>query len=81
MSRKEYSDAAIAKILNENARLIKDVERLKHLVSSKENHIENLKEDIECVHLWLDKQNVPRMNKDNQLYSIIGRIQQLIYKS
>ena len=40
------------------------------------NKIELLKEDIECVHKYLDDLNVPRFNNDKE-YSIVGRIKQL----
>lgn len=42
----------------------------------KDNKIELLKEDIECVHKYLDDKNVPRVFH-NETYSIVGRIKQL----
>lgn len=41
------------------------------------NQIRLLQEDLWCVHKWLDDQGVPR-TVGNNVYSIVGRIQQLI---
>lgn len=45
----------------------------------KDNKIELLKEDIECVHLFLDDLGIPRKDEDD-VYSIVGRIKRLILK-
>lgn len=44
------------------------------------NEIMILKEDLECVHMWLDQYNIPRTLKDNE-YSIVGRVQILLANS
>lgn len=38
------------------------------------NKTEILKEDIECVHMYLDDKQVPRQNKNWRDYSMVGRI-------
>ncbi len=43
-------------------------------MSMKDNKIELLKEDLECVHKYLDDINAPRADKDGKVYSIVGRI-------
>lgn len=43
-----------------------------------ENVIELLEEDIECINMFLDNQNIPRSNNNGEKYSIIGRIAILI---
>jgi hypothetical protein len=40
----------------------------------KDNKIELLQEDIECVHKFLDDKKVPRSNWNGKQYSIVGRI-------
>lgn len=45
----------------------------------KDNKIELLEEDIECVHLFLDDLGIPRKDEDD-VYSIVGRIKRLILK-
>ena len=42
-----------------------------------ENKVELLKEDIECVHLWLDDVSAPREGSEGT-YSIVGRMKQLL---
>lgn len=42
-----------------------------------QNQLELAQEDLECVHMWLDKQCVPR-KLGEQEYSIIGRFQEHI---
>jgi hypothetical protein len=44
----------------------------------KDNKIELLKEDLECVHLHLDDLKVPRKDESGKDYSIVGRIDKLI---
>ena len=36
-----------------------------------------LKEDIECIHLYLDDLNIPRHDNENTEYSIVGRIKKI----
>jgi hypothetical protein len=43
----------------------------------KDNQIILLKEDLECVHLYLDDKEVPRQDDKGETYSIVGRIKQL----
>jgi len=43
----------------------------------KDNQIMLLKEDLECVHLYLDDKKVPRQDSKGKTYSIVGRIKQL----
>ena len=43
----------------------------------KDNQIMLLKEDLECVHLYLDDKKVPRQDSKGETYSIVGRIKQL----
>lgn len=43
------------------------------------NKIELLNEDIECVHLYLDKLGVDR-KENNETLSIVGRIKKLVEK-
>ena len=43
----------------------------------KDNQIMLLKEDLECVHLYLDDKKVPRQDNNGETYSIVGRIKQL----
>lgn len=38
------------------------------------NMVELLKENIECVHMYLDDKQVPRQNDNGIEYSIVGRI-------
>ena len=45
----------------------------------KDNKIELLEEDIECVHLFLDDLGIPRKDEDD-VYSIVDRIKRLILK-
>ena len=45
-----------------------------------ENIINLLKEDIECVHLFLDDYDIPRADK-NGILSMIGRIKKLVEKA
>ena len=50
-----------------------------HIVSSRSfNELEVLVEDLECVKMWLDNKNVPTHDKDNNQYSVIGRIELLL---
>lgn len=44
-----------------------------------ENKVELLEEDIECVHLYLDDQGIPRKDDDG-IYSVVGRIRILEQK-
>jgi len=57
--------------------LLSDVDKLKKKLDTKDNQIEMLKEDIECVHMKLDDYGIPRELNDNT-YSINGRINILI---
>ena len=43
----------------------------------KDNQIMLLKEDLECVHLYLDDKEAPRQDDKGETYSIVGRIKQL----
>lgn len=43
----------------------------------KDNQIMLLKEDLECVHLYLDDKKIPRQDSTGETYSIVGRIKQL----
>ena len=43
----------------------------------KDNQIMLLKEDLECVHLYLDTLDMPRVDEKGEQYSIVGRIKQL----
>lgn len=45
------------------------------------NELELLAEDLECVNMWLDNKNVPRHDKENNQYSVIGRIEFLLKRS
>jgi hypothetical protein len=38
------------------------------------NMVELLKENIECVHMYLDDKKIPRQNDNGIDYSIVGRI-------
>lgn len=41
----------------------------------KDNIIDLLKEDLECVHDYLDSLSIPRVDETNgETYSIVGRI-------
>jgi hypothetical protein len=42
-----------------------------------ENKTELLKEDIECIHMYLDDKQVPRQNNNGVDYSVVGRIKRL----
>lgn len=42
-----------------------------------DNEMYLLKEDIECVHLYLDDKKIPRQDLNGQNYSMVGRIKQL----
>jgi len=46
----------------------------------KDNVIELLKEDLECVHMYLDDIQVPRTDDKGEPYSIVGRIKELELK-
>lgn len=43
----------------------------------KDNKIKLLKEDLECIHLYLDDLKIPRKDSNNNDYSIVGRIKLL----
>ena len=43
----------------------------------KDNKIMLLEEDLWCVHKYLDDLELPRNDKNNQEYSIVGRIKSL----
>ena len=47
---------------------------MRQRISTLENQVELLEEDIECVHLYLDDAGSPRENEEGA-YSIVGRIQ------
>jgi hypothetical protein len=40
----------------------------------KDNKIELLEEDLECIRMYLDDLKIPRTDKDGNEYSIVGRI-------
>lgn len=48
------------------------------MIESLENRLELSKEDLEAVHLWLDREGVPRDDSEAQTYSIVGRIRRLL---
>lgn len=43
----------------------------------KDNIIHNLREDLDCVHMYLDKLSIPRTDTKGETYSIVGRIKRL----
>jgi len=43
----------------------------------KDNIISLLKEDLECVHLYLDDLKIKRKDSNDNVYSIVGRIKEL----
>jgi hypothetical protein len=43
----------------------------------KDNKIMLLEEDLWCVHKYLDDLELPRVDKDNKEFSIVGRIKRL----
>lgn len=43
----------------------------------KDNQISLLKEDLECVHIYLDNLSISRTDSHGETYSIIGRIKRL----
>lgn len=43
----------------------------------KDNIIELLKEDLECVHMYLDDLDLPQEDSKGEIYSIVGRIKRL----
>jgi len=43
----------------------------------KNNQIELLKEDFECIHIYLDDINIPRQDESGELYSLVGRVKYL----
>jgi hypothetical protein len=43
----------------------------------KDNQIMLLKEDLECVHMYLDDLELPRIDNKGEAYSIVGRIKRL----
>lgn len=53
------------------------LEAAKRHIMILENQLDLEKEDIWCVHKWLDDKSVPRTLGDNE-YSIVGRIQILL---
>jgi len=44
-------------------------------MNTKENEIMLLKEDLECVHMYLDDMDTPRKDVNGNVYSIVGRIE------
>lgn len=46
-----------------------------------QNKIELLTEDIECLHLCLDKMHVPRIDNSGNVYSMWGRVKMVIGNS
>ncbi len=46
----------------------------------KYNIISNLKEDLECAHMYLDDLEIPRTDSNNEIYSLVGRIKQLEHR-
>jgi hypothetical protein len=40
----------------------------------KDNKIELLEEDLECIRMYLNDLKIPRTDKDDKEYSIVGRI-------
>lgn len=43
----------------------------------KDNQINLLKEDIACIHQYLDDLNIERKSPNGMVYSIVGRIKRL----
>ncbi len=66
-------------IISNNALLAMD-EYANQKTAIKDNEIELLKEDIECVHMFLDDLKVPRKD-DKAVFSIVGRILYLLKKN
>lgn len=58
------------------------IDLLEKKISTTENQVELLKEDIECPHMWLDDQGIPRTETEGEYrgdsFSIIGRVQMLL---
>jgi hypothetical protein len=50
-----------------------------NMINRLKNEIELLKEDLECVHMFLDDFNVPRKDENGEEYSIVGRIKHQTY--
>ena len=57
---------------------VAEIANKERTIESLHNEIEMLKEDLECVHLWLDSYNVPRESGKYETFSIVGRIQILL---
>lgn len=53
---------------------------MKNNFDIKDNIIELLKEDLECVHQYLDDLKLSRKDEQGKEYSIVGRIKQLEVK-
>lgn len=47
------------------------------IMDIKDNIIMLLKEDLECVHMYLDDLKIPRTDTEGEVFSIVGRIKQL----
>lgn len=47
------------------------------MMGIKDNKIMLLEEDLYCVHQYLNDLKIPKVDKDNKEYSIVGRIKQL----
>lgn len=60
-------------IRNNPAKELKSVELI-------ENYAELLKEDIECVHLFLDDYDIPK-EEGGKTLSMVGRIRKLVEKA
>jgi hypothetical protein len=59
---------------SETAALQRDAANLEKDVHTRDNRIELLNEDLECIHLYLDDIKAPRADDNGRDYSIVGRI-------
>lgn len=50
---------------------------MKNNTDIKDNQIMLLKEELECIHMYLDDKEIAREDEQNKTYSIVGRIKQL----
>ena len=57
-----------------------DIKQLKKENDILRNKAELLQEDIDCIHMWLDANRIPRFDGFGNIYSIVGRIEILISK-
>lgn len=48
------------------------------IIAGLENQVELLREDLECVHIYLDVIDAPRKDPEGRDYSIVGRIKAFV---